>query len=311
MSRKLHDHAIAAYFKSHQRAIKLCFERLLASPIANLMTLMVITLAFFLPTALFVTLENVDNISKHWETGTQIHLYLTEGASKTQATQLAEKLSGMKPIQHVDIIYPEQGLQDYISQTHSENSLDATHDNPLPTVLVVHPAASQANFEALDQLKNQLSKLDGIELATLDNLWIKRLDAIKNLLRQLFYGLVITLGFGIIFVIASSVRSTSQQYHPEITLFDMVGATPAYIRRPFLYTGVILGLLAGALTLALIITSVHTLTPAIQSLSRLYDLNITPSSLSWKSGGIMVLSGLILGYIGSFAAISLEIKKRT
>ena len=81
-----------SYLRHHLQMALVSLHRLLLTPLATLMTLAVIAIALSLPAVLYVGLQNVDQLSEHWQGSTQISLFLTDQLSEEEGRDLALQL---------------------------------------------------------------------------------------------------------------------------------------------------------------------------------------------------------------------------
>lgn len=233
---------LQAYLASHLRAGLTSLGNLWRAPWATVMTLMVIAIAFLLPSALFVLLQNVKTLSHNVATESQISLYLNLNTTPDQLQTLLHNLRQQNTIASINYISPDQGLAQLKNQLNINAALDALKNNPLPGVVVIQPAANFTSPAALQEMLKNLRLNPTVSLAQLDMQWVSRLYALIDLGKHLVYALGCFLGLGVVFIIGNAINLSLQRHRREIEIFKLVGATDAFVRRPFLYTGMFLGL---------------------------------------------------------------------
>lgn len=300
---------IARYFNAHKTAITTCIKRLKLNPITNSMTTIVITIALLLPTLCYLVFSNLDHIAQSSDQGAQINLFLRNNVNQRAIDTLLSNLKNNKDITTVTYISAEQGLKEFTQTTNTKEVLHNLDENPIPAMIVITPKLSIHATHHMVALRTQLASLPEVSVAKLDNIWIERLNNLLILAKKFLIGLSVILGIGVVFIVSSSVQSASQKYHKEVNLYNLIGATRSYIRRPFLYTGLFLALIASLFNIISITLFAHWLNPQLLRLATLYQTPVQLHGLNAPTALIMTLTALILGYIGAFVAISCKIRK--
>jgi len=300
---------VRAWARRHAYSLLSSLGALTRQPIASAMTLVVLAVALTLPTALHVTLENVRAISQSWERLDTLSVFLTEEMNETDARSLGSRLTVWNDIAAVDPISPEQGLREVTGQlnldTLSEELGDALPDNPLPWVLEITPE-DQTNVPAL---VNRLEREAGVSSIVVDLKWLERLDALLAVIQQLVMLLAALFAVGVAFIIANTIRMDIQNRREEIEVMALVGATPAFIRRPFLYTGLWYGLLGGTLAWLVIRFGLIALSGPIGELSGSYDADFTLHPPGIEIITLLILGSGLFGVLGSWLVVNQHLRR--
>ncbi|MEO8838942.1 MAG: FtsX-like permease family protein, partial [Herbaspirillum sp.] len=149
----------------------------------------------------------------------------------------------------------------------------------------------------------QLQKLPGVETVQVDSSWIKRLAALLHVLRLSLLLLAATLGVVVIAVVFNTIRMQVMTQREEIAVSRLVGATDAFIHRPFYYSGALLGLCAGAVAMGAVALALRPLNGAITEFAQLYasDFQLTP--LGWQASLMLLALGALLGLVGAMLSV--------
>ena len=174
-------------------------------------------------------------------------------------------------------------------------------DNPLPDVLLVLPKNTQA--EAARALLNRLNKERIVEYGKLDIDWLTRLDAIVSLLQQAVAVIALLLLGAVVLIIGNTIRLSIMNKKDEIEVMKLVGATDAFIQRPFLYSGVWFGVFGGLLAYLIVETMLLWLQSAIVSVTELYGSEFRLMSLSVTEFFSLMLLAVLLGLAGSYLSV--------
>lgn len=289
------------YLDHHRAIAKDSWQRLLKTPFASLMTIMVIAIALTLPASLFVLMQNVKAVSGEWGGQAQLSLFLKTQVQTVPAQQLAARLQQRADLAKVEFISAEQGLAELGAQTELSELLVALEENPLPAVIVIYPKATDA--DSLQQLQQEFAQFDGVELVQMDAQWIQRLTAILAVGEKLALALGLALGLAVLLVILNTTRLSIEARKDEIKVIKLVGGTDAFVRRPFLYTGFWFGLMGGVLALILVQVWVLWMSGSVQLLASLYASRFELKGLGPGLMIALLAVSILLGLLGSRLAV--------
>lgn len=300
---------LGRYLRHHQAVLTESFLRLLHYPLASLMTLMVIAIALSLPGGLYVVIKNIQSVTDQWEQQSVISLYLFSELEDTQALALSHKISGRSDVLSVQYISKEEGLRYFEQASGYEQILSSLPENPLPIVLQVIPmeAVSLETLASLDTLRAELSQFNEVEYAELDAQWLQRLASILKFGQRFAYALSLLLMVAVLLIVGNTIRMAVEQRREEVLVMKLVGATDAYIRRPFLYMGLWFGVLGGLLAcVCILLVSWWVATPA-QRVIELYHSDFQLKSFSADEVILCLTISALIGVFGSWIAVNRHI----
>lgn len=299
-----------SYMAHHQLVAADSLMRLLKSLVPSLMTWLVIGIALALPTGLFVALGNMESVSRGWDGAAQISLFVNKVISEQDSRQLAKKLRLRDDIAEVEYISRSQALEEFQALSGYGDVLDHLDQNPLPAVIVVRPVEQQTAAAATEQLYQELKALPQIEQAIIDLEWVQRLYSMMELGRRMTLALATLLALGVLLIIGNTIRLSIESRRDEIVIVKLVGATNAFVRRPFLYTGLWYGLGGGIVSWLIISLSLQWLSGPVAELAGLYQsqfvlqgLGVGQTLLLWLSSGLLGLGGAWLAVSRHLGAI--------
>lgn len=294
---------LRAYRGHHKHVALDSLQRLIGAPIGSLMTWLVIGIALSLPAGLYVSLNNVQQLSNDWDGAAQISLYLDKRVSREVAEKLARKLRLRDDVETVEYISREQALVEFQALSDFGSVLDGLAENPLPAVIVVYPLEHRSSAGGVAALRQELSELAQVEHAQLDLEWVQRLYSMMALVERLTLALAIMLSVGVLLVIGNTIRLAIESRRDEILVVKLVGGTDGFVRRPFLYTGLWFGLGGGVLA-SVILTAVMTwLDGPVAQLADLYQSDFQLLGLGFINTLRLWLAGAFLGLLGSWLAV--------
>jgi cell division transport system permease protein len=296
---------LAAYVVCHLRAAFSSLGRIVQTPFVSFLTIAVIGITLALPTSFYVILENMHQLSQQWNNNnSQISLYLKENISNYQARDLLQQLQNNSQIAHVTYISPQQGLNEFTKSLALENSINSLQKNPIPGVIVVQPNSFITAPEDVKVLMNSLKELPEVEMVQLDMQWLQRFHNIVELVQHVVTALTVLLGAGVVLIVGNTIRLATQNERREISVLKLVGATNAFVRRPFLYSGIWYGLFGGLIAWATVSLAVFWLQAPAVKLAKSYNSNFYLQGLSSSDGFHLLLASILLGLIGSWFVVN-------
>ena len=113
----------------------------------------------------------------------------------------------------------------------------------------------------------------------------------------------------VVLVVGNTLRLAVEARRSEIEVEKLFGASDAFVRRPFLYHGVVYGMAGALLALAIISLGLMLLAPPVRELMGLYGgaLAIQPPSAAHAL--LLLAAGPILGWLGSWLSVTRHLKK--
>lgn len=299
---------LITWLMRHAQALIGSLGALARAPLSSFMTIAVIGITLALPAAMVVAIDHVVELSSGWEGPGRISLFLKRDVNDAEAKKLADRVRRRSEVAKVEIISREQAFEEFKKQSGFGEALEALERNPLPTVLVVHPESDASRAEALDALARDLGKLDGVELAQLDLEWVKRLHAWLGVIERGVHIIGGMLAIAVLLIVGNTIRLAVMSRRDEIEVSKLVGATDAFIRRPFLYSGLAQGALGALFAWTLVQASLWLLSGPVSELAGLYGSNFSLGGLDAGGSGALFATGAVLGWVGARIAVGRHLR---
>jgi len=286
----------------HVQSLLASAGHLARAPIATLFTVIVMGMALALPLGLDVLVRNVRNATGDFSGAIGISVYLKTNVSESRAQQLLKNTRERSGVRGAHLITATEALAQFRKQSGFGAALDALEDNPLPHVLAITPAASSSDPATIENLRRFLQSWPEVETVQLDGDWVARFNAILALLRRLLLLAAGLLGLGVVAVVGNTIRLEIQNRRAEIEVTKLVGGSNAFVRRPFLYTGALYGLLGGLCAFVVVAVALWLLTPFAQRLAQTYGSTFALQGPALRDLGILLGAGTLLGWVGAWLA---------
>ena len=284
------------------------FGRIVRTPLASLLTMLVIAITLALPAGLHLAIKNAMLLSGGWENAVDFSVYFEPGTDEDAARALADVIRKRADVELVRFVAADSALEEFRENPGFAAAIDGLPTNPLPHALVVRPAAV-AGSEAIAVLKDDLTNLPETDIVQLDTEWVQRFHAILDVVRRGVAIVAALLAAAVLIVIGNTIRLDIQNRREEIVVTKLVGASNGFIRRPFLYSGFIHGVTGGLIALIVIAVTLALLADPVRRLAGLYSSGFSLVGLSPTEALLLVVAGAGLGWLGAFLATARHLRR--
>lgn len=278
------------------------------APLASFLTAAVIGMALALPAGLYVLLDNVQDATRGWDGSNEISLFLKLEVSDDGAGKMAGNLRKWPEVTAAKVITRGQALEEFRELSGFAEVMEAfSNDNPLPAVIVVEPALNAGDGAAMEKLLGRLGALPGVDYAQFDLAWLKRLYAVLRIVERGVLVLAGLLAAGVLLVVGNTMRLSIENRRQEIEIAKLFGATDAFIRRPFLYSGLLYGALGGVIAWLLVMACYMLLGEPVHRLTALYSGDYRLQGLDVVASMVLLAAGSLLGLLGSWLSVGRQL----
>lgn len=295
---------IRNYLLRHAQVFFYSLGQLFKTPIASLMTILVISISLVLPTGLFVLLENLQGLGGSLGDSVRVTVFLKKNLDERKTENLLADLRRHSGVDRVEYLSPKQALGDFKTLSGFGEVLDQLGENPLPGVALVIPGKQHQSLAELNSLSTGISKLEGVDFAQLDSAWVERLRSLLELGKRGVIILAALLAAGVMLVIGNTIRLAVLNRRREIEIIKLVGGTDAFVRRPFLYAGTLQGVLGALVAIGLMFSVLAALSGPVEQLGSAYGAQIALKGLGLRGSIALLAAGGILGWLGARIAVS-------
>lgn len=291
--------AFSIWLTRHASTALGALGRLSRQPFASLMIVLVIAVTLALPAAINVIVKNVQSVSGSWDNALDFSVYLQQDLSVSEAEGLARLIGQRADIASVELVTADEALVEFKQQSGFGEALDQLDGNPLPHALIVRPGPGNTGA-SLILLQEEIGNLPETELVQVDTEWVQRFHAILDIVRQAIAIGSALLGIAIVVIIGNTIRLDIENRREEIEVTKLIGASNAFVRRPFLWTGFWYGLLGGTFALLLVQYGLYLLKEPVTRLAGLYQGNISVASLGLTESLAIIGAAVFLGLFASW-----------
>jgi cell division transport system permease protein len=299
---------VIAWLTRHAQTSIGSLGRLSQQKLATILTVLVIGIALALPACLHLLISNAQTATGNWNRAVDLTVFLKRPTSVEEAKRIVDRIKQRRDVSSVELIPADEALKEFRRDSGFGAAIEALNDNPLPHTLVVRPSEGFTTAASLDALAADLRAQPSVEIVQLDTAWVNRLNAILEAIRR---GLALAAGLlalGVMVIVGNTIRLDIQNRRAEIEVTKLVGGSDAFVRRPFLYNGIWYGL-GGSLTAWIITVGVTgVLREPVGRIAGLYGSAFELGGLDLKATLILLGSGIVLGWLGSYLAATRHLR---
>ena len=263
------------------------------------MSMMSIALVLFLLGVFALLMMHAQKLSNHLKENIGFEVEMNSNVKEANVLQLQKELEAMPAVKSTEYITKEEAIQ-RLSEDLGEDFLQwlGNEENPLLPSIDVRFNADWANNDSLDVIQSQLLKNKDVKeiyyqksLVNLINQNVKRIGIALMIASLILLIIAITL-------IRNTIRLSIYSKRFLVRSMQLVGATPAYIRRPFIRSGILQGFFGALLADALLTLLLYGLTKRLPELTFVQDYTIIIGIFV----GIIIL-GILLGGLSTHSAL--------
>lgn len=277
-------------------------QDLKSKPLATFLTVMVIAISLTLPSVCYMVYKNVSHAASQYYPSPQITVYFDKSLDDNAAQQVVGQLQSEPGVEKVNYLSREDALGEFRNWSGFGGALDMLEENPLPAVAVVVPKIDFQSTEALNTLRDRITRVQGIDEVRMDDSWFARLSALTGLVGRVSAMIGVLMIAAVFLVIGNSVRLSIFARRDTINVQKLIGATDGFILRPFLYGGALLGFSGAFLSLILSEILVMRLSSAVTDVAKVFGTQFELSGLSFDECLLLLLVCSMIGWIAAWLA---------
>lgn len=285
-----------AWLRQHGQALGSATRRLLRT--GGLLGALVIGVALALPAAGYALLEGMRGVTARLAVDPQVSIFLRPEAKRAEADALGAALRADGRIAKLRFVPREEALKELSAVQGMPEVIAALGRNPLPDAFV-----AQVREDTLQDFAADARKLAGVGAVQADTAWARRLAALAGVARFALWLVAGLLGAGLIAVTFNTIGLQILTRREEIEVLKLIGATDAFIQRPFYYLGLLQGLAGGAVALAIVAVSLTLLNREVQPLAESYGSGFRFGFLPIADAVAVVGFSALIGWLGAYLSV--------
>jgi cell division transport system permease protein len=284
--------------------IRVALRGIWESSSAALVATLSISIALLILGGSLLILSNMTRLLNEWGGQVRVVVYLKDEVDSTGVSRLRSELVKLVGVSKVQYVSKKIALENFRNHLGGRKDiLDGLSPNPLPASFVLSIAPERRTSLFAAKLAATIRGRWGIESVDYGRAWVEGFERVVVELKWVVVGMGLFLGLGIILVVSNTIRLALLTRREEVEIMDLVGATPGFIRAPFLVEGLLEGFVGSGVSLGF-----------LYLLYRLVLLRLVQGFPDLDSGKLAFLEpeisvgllalGALLGALGSFLSFS-------
>ena len=298
---------MSTWLRQHRAALRSAVLKLAAQRSAGVAGLLAIGIALALPTLGYALLESLRPLLGRTSLEPRITVFLKVEVSRADAEAFARTLRAEPRVAALRFVSRETARKELESVAGFNEVLSALGRNPLPDAYVV--SAREAADGGLEALAADLRRQPAVAEVQLEAAWARRLAALASLGRLALLLVSTLLAFGLIAVTFSTTRLQILTQRDEIEVSRLIGATDAFIRRPFYYLGLLQGALGGALALLIVWIGIALLNRELAAFAESYGSAFRFSAPEPADAAAVLAFAAALGWLGANLSLGRQMRE--
>jgi cell division transport system permease protein len=286
---------------SRRYAFAQAVQWLTRRPLTTLLALTLASLALAVPLLLATLAYPLQAPWRELNAPAQAVVFVAAGASGAEVAALRRKLAehvGVADAVHV----PRDAALAELMRRAPGGALPEIKTNPLPDAVQV-TFADGLSPDAADALVAALRKLPRVDAVQFDGRWHRQWTALVGTATAMGAGVAVALLLLAVAAVAAAAQLPQMVERTELTLLNLIGANPGFVRRPFAYAGALIGLFGGLLASAAVAGSLSVLRPMLPGLGAAWGTEVRLVLLPWPvMAAVIGLAGLVGYSAGSAVA---------
>jgi cell division transport system permease protein len=292
---------MSAWLRQHAHALRLALRRFAGG---GALSAVVIGVALALPAGGYAVLDSLRGLAARASLDPQISVFLKPEVKRPDAVALEKSLRADARLAKVRFVSKEEALKELNAAQGLAEVTAALGRNPLPDAYVVTPRQGD-----LEPLVADLGALPGVAHVQADAAWARRLAALAAVGRLAIWLLAGLLSLGLIAVIFNTIRLQILTHRDEIEVSKLIGATDAFIRRPFYYLGTLQGAAGGLLAVIIVWSALALLNRPVGALAESFGSAYRLSALGTAEAAAVIVLAALLGWLGTHLSVSKHLRE--
>lgn len=291
-----------AWFHQHAQSFRTTWARLAQSPLSSALNVLVIGVALALPLGAYTLLIHMQRVAGPLATVPEMSVFMAPDSGAPEIAVVAAAIKAAPAAAKNRFVPRDQAFAELKKNDGMRDILGTLQSNPLPDAFVIELAGNDT--PAAETLSRDLAKLPKVAHVQLDSAFIRRLDALLGLARIAVFVLATLLSVGLVAVTFNTIRLQILTLRDEIEVSKLIGATNAFIRRPFFYLGILQGGLGGVTALAILALAGWLMNVEIARLAATYGSDFRLQPLPGVDAASFLLFAATLGWTGAYFSVS-------
>ncbi|MEC9282294.1 MAG: permease-like cell division protein FtsX [Bdellovibrionota bacterium] len=270
----------------------------------------VLVMGLCFTTILVVSLisKNIEKGFSSWGNKVEMSVYMSEESGLEQRSKVESALRNMKEIRSYNFLDSKKAQKEFMDQFSGlVPELKELKDvNPFLESFELELSeipASMFSVNFVEDIAKRIHDLDGVEEVSYGRYWFESYMGFMRGLKASTFLIAMILSFASLMIVGNSIRALVDQRRKEVEILELIGATPQYIRVPFVLSGAITGFLASAFSIGLGFLLYGLVISKFMNAVKILGISDKLSFFNPLELLAIIVSGVLIGAIGSYLCI--------
>lgn len=298
--------SIHTYIRGHKRALKEGLIMPWRSPIKSFMTVLTLSICFFIPLFLWTLWVNYEEVKQSWQNQGSIAIFLDGKIDLKQAGIILQEIKAIPLVKSASLLSSQKVKSKLNTDSQLAQIIEQIKVHDLPRQISIK-TKEQVSIQEIESMVNNFNINPQVEYVSYDQQWLSQLNTLTNTLLQMARLSAFMFILIIMVILGNTIASEVSAHKNELRLLELIGASWAQVRRGFLYMGTFFGVYAGILALVFLSISLWWFKDKIKILSQSFGTQISIHSLSFNQIIFVILASITITWLA--ARLSLSIQK--
>ncbi|VAW42173.1 hypothetical protein MNBD_GAMMA01-125 [hydrothermal vent metagenome] len=291
------------YIRGHKRAIKEGISMPWKSPLKSVMTIITLSICFYIPLFLWTLWLNYDKLKQSWQHQGSIAVFVQSSVNLKETGILLQEIKDKPIVESALLLNPNEIKQQLNQDEQLSQFIDLITAHELPTQISIK-ILQTTSVADIEYFVNELAINPQIEYVSYDKQWLNQLQALTNTLLQMARASALMFMLIIMVILGNTVTNEIAVHKSELRLLELIGASWAQVRRSFLYMGAFFGVYAGILAIIFLFISFWWLENITGSLVQNFSIDITLHGLNTIQIGIVIILSIFVTWLTARLTLS-------
>jgi cell division transport system permease protein len=294
---------LQTYLRGHKRALSEGFIMPWKSPLKSLMTILTLSICFYIPLFLWTLWLNYDELKQSWQNQGSIAIFVKSGLDLKEAGILLQEIKENDIVQTATIQNSEEIKNQLASDVQLSQFIELINTHDLPQQINIKMRET-TTVEDIEVFVNTYEINPQIEYVSYDKQWLGQLQALTNTLLQMARISALMFILIVMVILGNTIANEITDHKSELRLLELIGATWAQVRRSFLYMGVFIGIYAGLLAVLFLNISFWWLEDTLGGLVKNFGIDISLHALSFSQICLVLILSIAVTWLAARLTLS-------
>lgn len=301
---KVKPNHLQIYFRGHRRALSEgFFMPWKKNSIKSLMTILTLSICFYVPLFLWTLWLNYDELKQTWQNQGSIALFVDTNVGENETNVLLEQIQANGMVELATLLTEDQIGNQLEGDEQLSQFMELLSFHELPQQISVK-VREDSSVDDIGIFVSEYQLNPQVEYVSYDSQWINQLNALTNTLLQMARVSAFLFILIIMVILGNVIANEVADHKRELRLLELMGATSSQVRRSFLYMGTFLGIYAAVLAVVFLVIGFWWLEGTFQKLLNNFGVDITLHGLSFLQISVVILISILVTWLAARLTLS-------